>query len=123
MRLFSVSPSSVQFVLPVDADLIIGSSELGVTIALDCEIILRFMSDWRHFFKHRRNMADLFLAIATTIIQIPVIKNSGQPYAWLTIFQILRIYRLVLALEMTRTLIVGVLVRPPLFSSTDASHR
>lgn len=82
------------------------SSELGVTIALDCEIILRFISDWRHFHKGKRNLVDLGLAVITTIIQIPIIKNSGQPYAWLTFFQIVRIYRVVLAVEMTRTLIV-----------------
>lgn len=83
-----------------------GSSELGVTIALDIEIILRIMADWRQFHKSKRNLVDLALAIITTVIQIPVIKRSGQPYAWLTIFQIIRIYRVVLAVEMTRTLIV-----------------
>lgn len=83
-----------------------GSSELGVTIALDCEIILRFVADWRHFHKSKRNLVDLGLAIITTVVQIPVIKHSGQPYAWLTVFQIIRIYRVVFAVEMTRTLIV-----------------
>ena len=90
------------------ANLVEDSSELGVTIALDCEIILRFMADWRRFHKSKRNLVDLALAIITTVIQIPVIKYSGQPYAWLTFFQIIRIYRVVLAVEMTRTLIVRV---------------
>lgn len=89
------------------SDHLAGSSELGVTIALDCEIILRFISNWRHFHKSKRNLVDLGLAIITTVIQIPVIKNSGQAYAWLSVFQILRIYRVVLAIEMTRTLIVS----------------
>jgi len=91
------------------ANFVEDSSELGVTIALDCEIILRFMADWRRFHKSKRNLVDLTLAIITTVIQIPVIKHSGQPYAWLTFFQIIRIYRVVLAVEMTRTLIVRVL--------------
>ena len=81
---------------------------MGVTIALDLEIILRVMADWRRFHKSKRNLVDLALAIITTVIQIPVIKYSGQPYAWLTFFQIIRIYRVVLAVEITRTLIVRI---------------
>jgi len=92
----------------VQANYIQGSSELGVTIALDFEIILRFMADWRRFHKSKRNLVDLALAIITTVIQIPIIKHSGQPYAWLTFFQIIRIYRVVLAVEITRTLIVRI---------------
>ncbi|THX50710.1 hypothetical protein D6D06_07816 [Aureobasidium pullulans] len=100
LRSAYMSPSRAAF---------LSSSELGVTIALDCEIILRFVADWRHFHKSKRNLVDLGLAIITTVIQIPVIKHSGQPYAWLTVFQIIRIYRVVLAVEMTRTLILTVL--------------
>src|SRR5204863_3811640 len=50
---------------------------------------------------------DLGLAIITTIIQITSIRNSGQPYAWLTVFQILRVYRVVMAVSLTRELIVS----------------
>lgn len=87
----------------------IEASELGVTIVLLFEIIVRFLVNWRHFFRSKRNCVDLALAIVTTVIQIPPIKNSGQPYAWLTIFQILRIYRVVLAVDLTRDLIMTVL--------------
>lgn len=87
----------------------INIAEIIVTIALLFEIILRFVVDWRHFFRHRTNCVDLALAIVTTIILIPPIKNSGQPYAWLTIFQVLRIYRVVLAVDLTRDLILIVL--------------
>ncbi|KAK4634786.1 Calcium-channel protein cch1 [Fulvia fulva] len=83
--------------------------ELIVTFVLVFEIVFRFISDWRDFRHHRRNWFDLFLAIMTTIIQLPPIRNSGQPYAWLTVFQILRIYRVVLAVQMTRDLIMLVL--------------
>ncbi|KAI4729071.1 hypothetical protein E4T49_03176 [Aureobasidium sp. EXF-10728] len=100
LRSAYMSPSRAEF---------LSSSELGVTIALDIEIILRFMADWRRFHKSKRNLVDLALAIITTVIQIPVIKHSGQPYAWLTFFQIIRIYRVVLAVEITRTLILTVL--------------
>jgi len=78
-----------------------------VTFILLLEIILRFLSDWRNFHRSQRNWVDLGLAIITTVIQIPRIRNSGQPYAWLSIFQILRFYRVVLAVSLTRDLIVS----------------
>ncbi|KAH9809533.1 calcium-channel protein cch1-like [Teratosphaeria destructans] len=88
---------------------LINTSELGVTLVLLIEIIIRFAADWRSFRHHRRNWVDLGLAIITTIIQTPIIHQSGQPYAWLTVFQILRIYRVVLAVKLTRDLITLVL--------------
>ncbi|KAF2189678.1 hypothetical protein K469DRAFT_723607 [Zopfia rhizophila CBS 207.26] len=102
LRSASMSPSRRRF---------IDVSETGVTFILLVEIIIRFVVDWRHFFRSKRNFADLIIAIITTVIQIPAIKNahSGQAYAWLTIFQILRIYRVVMAVPMTRDLIMIVL--------------
>jgi uncharacterized membrane protein YgcG len=88
---------------------LISNVELIVTAALIFEISFRFVSDWRDFSHHRRNWFDLFLAIITGIIQIPVIRKSGTIYAWLTIFQILRFYRVVLAVQLTRDLILLVL--------------
>ena len=84
-------------------------AETAVTLILLAEIIIRFVVDWRHFFYSKRNLADLLIAIVTTVIQIPAVKNShdGRAYAWLTVFQILRIYRVVLAVPMTRDLIVS----------------
>ena len=84
-------------------------SETVVTLLLLFEIFLRLAVDWRHFFKSPRNNIDLGLAIVTTIIQLPPVHNSGTPYSWLTIFQILRIYRVVLAIPWTRDLIMLVL--------------
>ena len=84
-------------------------SELVVTLILLVEIVLRFVSDWRDFAYHRRNWVDLFLAIVTAVLQLPIVHKSGAPYAWLTVFQILRIYRVVLAVKMTRDLITLVL--------------
>lgn len=84
-------------------------SETLVTFILLFEIIIRLIVDWRHFFRSKRNVTDLFIAIITTIIQIPAIKNAnnGRTYAWFTIFQIIRVYRIVLAIPMTRDLIVS----------------
>ena len=87
----------------------IDRTEIGVTLVLLAEVLLRFAVDWRHFFHHRRNIADLGIAIITTVIQIPAVKQShgGRAYDWLTVFQIMRIYRVVLAVPMTRDLIVS----------------
>lgn len=90
------------------ADFII-VAELLTTALLDVEIIIRFVADWRRFHRRARNLVDLFLAITTSIILIPPIRQSGQAYAWLTIFQILRVYRVVLAVPMTGNLIRRVL--------------
>jgi hypothetical protein len=78
-----------------------------VTSALFLEILIRLILYKTSFFKSRRNNADLFLAGITAIMQIPKIHNSGELYAWLTVFQILRIYRLILATTLARDLIVG----------------
>lgn len=84
-----------------------GTTERVVTLVLFFEIILRFSCDWRNFHKSPRNWVDLGLAIITAVIQIPPIHESGDAYAWLSIFQILRIYRVVLAVSLTRQLIVS----------------
>jgi voltage-dependent calcium channel len=82
------------------------NTETVVTLLLLVEIILRFVCDWRNFFYSKRNWADLILAAITAIIQIPPIRSSGQAYAWLTAFQIARIYRVVVAIRVTRELIM-----------------
>ncbi|KAJ5494192.1 hypothetical protein N7463_010279 [Penicillium fimorum] len=94
--------------MPADRTRIIDTTETVVTIILLVEIILRFASDWRMFHRKRRNLTDLFLAIVTCIIQIPPIRNSDRVYTVLTMFQILRVYRVVLAFSVTRKLIVVV---------------
>jgi hypothetical protein len=87
----------------------IDRTETIVTLILLVEIVIRFVVDWRHFFKSKRNLTDLSIALITTVIQIPAIKSShdGKAYAWLTFFQIVRVYRLVLAVPVTRDLIVS----------------
>ncbi|KIY44406.1 hypothetical protein FISHEDRAFT_51638 [Fistulina hepatica ATCC 64428] len=91
--------------------------ELAITIAFDCEIILRFLAclpDWRGFFRRSRssrrpgqNMLDLFLAIACSIIQIPVLRQSKM-YNWFTIFQLARFYRVIIVVPRMRPLLVAV---------------
>lgn len=87
----------------------IDTSEIIVTSLLDVEMALRLLADHRGFRRKFRNLFDLGLAVITTVILIPPIRNSGQVYNWLTIFQIIRVYRVVLAIPMTRRLIQLVL--------------
>jgi len=101
-------------VLPVDGKADPGVAETVATVIFAVEIIVRFaisFPDWRSFFRKTTNNCDLFLAVATCVIQIPVIHNSGV-YGWLTIFQIMRVYRIIIAVPVTRDLLV-----PFLFSS------
>ncbi|KAH7160114.1 Ion transport protein-domain-containing protein [Dactylonectria estremocensis] len=86
----------------------INNAEVVVTILLDIELIVRFTADWNHFHKSWRNIFDLGLAVITSIILIPPIRGT-RAYDWLTIFQILRAYRVVLAIPVTRQLIQLVL--------------
>lgn len=81
-------------------------SEAVTCIILLIEIIVRFvcfLPKWRLFFYSYRNICDLIIAIITSIIAIPsVFDNLGRGYAWLTFFQILRWYRVVLAVGFVR---------------------
>lgn len=94
--------------MSADRDHFINNTETVVTLVFLVEIILRFASDWRIFHRKRRNWFDFFLVIVTCIIQIPSIRNSGRPYSVMTLFQILRVYRVVLAFSVTRKLIMVV---------------
>jgi Ion transport protein len=79
-----------------------------MTFVFAVEILTRFavsFPNWRMFFRSKANCFDLFLAIATLIIQIPPIHNSSV-YGWLTIFQIVRVYRVIMAIPVTRDLLV-----------------
>ncbi|KAK5987704.1 Calcium-channel protein cch1 [Cladobotryum mycophilum] len=86
----------------------IDAAEIVATILLDIEMIIRFFADWRGFHRSWRNLFDLGLAIITSVILVPPIRQT-RAYAWLTFFQILRAYRVVLAIPVTRTLILLVL--------------
>ncbi|KAH7056641.1 Ion transport protein-domain-containing protein [Linnemannia elongata] len=81
--------------------------ELGFTIAFAVDIAIRFLVCLpmpMEFFKSRKNLVDLFLATVTMLIQIPPIKNS-HVYLYLTVFQVVRIYRPIIYIERLRSLI------------------
>ena len=101
----------------------VDDTETVVTLLLVIEIFLRFITDWRNFHKNRRNWVDLGLAIITAVIQLPSIHQTRRAYPWLTFFQIVRVYRVVLAIPLTRDLIVRscfvVLIQGLLLIATD----
>jgi len=82
--------------------------ELIATIAFDIEMAWRiagYFPDWRAFGQKSSNLLDLFLAIFTSLIQIPIIHRS-YVYAWLTITQLARFYRVILTVPRMRPLLV-----------------
>lgn len=95
--------------MPMSRERFINTTEIVVTITLDVEIIIRVVADFRGFHRKMTNLVDLGLAVITSIILIPPIRNSGEAYAWLTVFQLFRSYRIVLAITITRKLIQLVL--------------
>lgn len=82
--------------------------EAVLTGILLLEILLRFalyLPHWKIFFKSKINCVDLGLAVITSIIIIGPVKESlGHAYYWLTVFQIARFYRVVLAHRITSDL-------------------
>ncbi|KAF9296993.1 calcium channel protein [Mortierella antarctica] len=93
--------SPVEFLVKLDR------VEFWFTVAFAVDIAIRFLAylpQPKDFFGSKKNMVDLFLAIATLVIQIPPIHNS-RAYVYLTVFQVLRIYRPIVYVERLRSLI------------------
>lgn len=88
---------------------VIDDIEIIVTVLLDIEMCIRIAADFQDFHRHKRNLVDLALAVITSVIILPPVHNTTEVYAWLTVFQILRVYRIVLAVPMTAKLIKLVL--------------
>lgn len=104
------SQSAYQF---PDAQLWRDRAERYLTIAFDAEIVLRFATyaldgNPRAFLRKKHNVVDLFLAVITSVIQIPAVHESGW-YPWLTFFQLARFYRVIAAIPRMRVLLQRVL--------------
>lgn len=102
------------------SDILLEYLELGLTIAFDVELIIRFIPftpDWMDFFKSGRNSTDTALALATTVIQIPFIRNS-EAYPWFTAFQLIRFYRVMMAIPRVRRLLVRLSVARQILCSS-----
>lgn len=73
--------------------------------------MIRFLvslPDWRAFWSSAGNITDVFLAIGTSVIQIPVIRNSTV-YPWLTALQLARFYRVILVVPRMKSLLAKLL--------------
>lgn len=87
----------------------LGFVETIFSIAFLVEILLRVLAhrkDLNEFFKDKKNSIDLLIAVITCIIQVPQIKHNSWIYIWFTGFQVLRIYRVVMAVPRLRNLMV-----------------
>ncbi|KAI8093916.1 Ion transport protein-domain-containing protein [Halteromyces radiatus] len=73
--------------------------ETAMTFIFAIEIVIRMMGalNWLQFWSSFKNKFDLFLVIITCVIQLPVIQDHPA-YMYLTIFQVLRMYRLFLCI-------------------------
>jgi len=83
------------------------SIETAFTLVFLVEICLRLAghSTWSQFWARKSNKADVFLAVATTIILLPSIRQ-WEWFRYLTAFQVMRAYRLIPAIPGVRDLMV-----------------
>ncbi|CAO3597764.1 unnamed protein product [Absidia cylindrospora] len=98
--------------MPVKQVATLDSVECGFSVAFLIEILLRLVSQNRQlkqFFNDKTNRADMIISIMACIIWIPSVHGNRMLFAWLSGFQIMRIYRVVMAIPRLRTLIVRVL--------------
>lgn len=68
--------------------------------------VVGYFPDWRGFLGSGRNFFDLLLAVVCSIIQLPVIAST-EVYSWLTVFQLMRWYRVILAFPRMKPLLVS----------------
>ncbi|KAI0321538.1 Ion transport protein-domain-containing protein [Amylostereum chailletii] len=89
---------------------VLDKSELILTILFDAEILIRIAGhfpDWRSFMHKGNNWLDTVLAIGSTIILIPAVHNS-RAYPWLTVFELMRFYRVILEIPRMKPLLLSV---------------
>ncbi|KAG0222605.1 calcium channel protein, partial [Mortierella sp. GBA43] len=88
------------------------NAELWFTVLFLVDIGIRFTVWPAHpkFFHSPKNNFDLFLAVVTTIIQIPAIRYSDT-YTYLSVFQVMRIYRPIIYIQSLKDLIQRVVGR------------
>lgn len=99
LRSFSASDARLEMV---------DNAETAFTFIFAIEIVIRMagVTSWMNFWSSKRNAIDLFIVIATCVIQLPMIQDSPV-YKYLTIFQICRLYRLFLCIPRVRRLVVS----------------
>ncbi|KAG0044626.1 calcium channel protein [Gryganskiella cystojenkinii] len=85
-------------------------AEVAFTLYFLLEICVRIAghSTWIQFWKRKSNVFDLFLAITTTVILLPQIHH-WEWFRYLTVFQVLRSYRMIPAIPGVRDLMRSVI--------------
>lgn len=81
--------------------------QIFVTALLGLDIAMRFciyLPKVRLFFSSPMNCVDLTLAVLTSIILIDPIYQQKIVYAWLSVFQLARFYRVIIAVPFVRDL-------------------
>ncbi|KAF9193354.1 calcium channel protein [Haplosporangium sp. Z 767] len=99
-RRFDSSPSELKR---------IDDAEVAFTLFFLLEICVRIAghSTWKLFWKKKSNRVDLFLAISTSLLLLPVVRE-WEWYRYLTIFQVARAYRLIPVIPGVRDLMRAV---------------
>lgn len=85
--------------------------QVFTTSALALEMVVRFfmyLPHWRKFFYSKSNIMDVFLAIITIIIILPPIYKHKEVYAWLSVFQLIRFYRVAMAVPTIQNLFLKI---------------
>ncbi|KAI8064552.1 Ion transport protein-domain-containing protein, partial [Gongronella butleri] len=84
--------------------------ETAFTFIFAIEILIRMLGTlhWMDFWLSTRNRIDLALVIVTCVIQLPTIQDSPM-YRYLTIFQVLRLYRLFMCIPRLEKLLFAAL--------------
>lgn len=80
-------------------------SEVSTVLILDIENVLRLLCISRPCRQSFQNWTDLMIAAITTILLVPTVHHSGKLYDWLSVMQVLRIYRVVWTFSVVRDLI------------------
>lgn len=76
------------------------------------EVLIRFvcyLPFWREFFRSKGNVVDSLLGIINVIIILPFVYQHETLFAWLTVFQVMRFYRIAIAVPSVKDLWVKVL--------------
>lgn len=93
-------------------DYVVRTFELFTTCLLAIEIVSRFilyLPRVKLFISSPMNCIDTTLAVATVLILLPSVQSQPILYGWLSIFQILRFYRITVAIGFIRDLWAKVL--------------
>lgn len=88
-------------------------SEVSTVLILDIEIALRFFCRSRPHRRSLRDWTDLIIAVVTTGLLVPILHHSGRLYDWLSVMQVMRAYRVVLAFSVVRTLTTPLIAHVP----------